>query len=99
MTTWETTTIKHGTPSGHNLHRSLGETPCTECTQARREYNQKRNKRPEVRRSLSLSGVAQSKAYAALARKYPTEYRQLREAYKQQLEAEGFQLTSNEAKS
>jgi hypothetical protein len=50
MVDWSTTKRKHGTPSGYQLHRNLGEKACDECMTAQTAaVNRRRSVRIETR--------------------------------------------------
>jgi Protein of unknown function (DUF2384) len=74
-TTWETTRVRHGTASGWNLHKKLGERACDACAAGKSKYDQSRKAVPVYTIMSRLRGSAQQRAFAALRDQYPEQYR------------------------
>lgn len=82
---WETAKTRHGTPSGWRLHQELKERPCDACYQAKKEYDIRRKGQSEQTLRNRASARAQGKAYRELSQRYPEEYRELYEWFKEEL--------------
>jgi hypothetical protein len=67
---------RHGTYSGHNLHRRRGEEPCDACWTAMSEYNARRTAATDVKHSNRLRARAQGRALIKLSHTFPQEYRE-----------------------
>lgn len=79
-----TTPARHGTPSGYNAHRRIGEEACAPCWDAMHEANMRRKSAPDFVVQNRQRARAQSRARARLTRMYPTVYRAL---YLEELQA------------
>lgn len=82
---------RHGTPSGWQKHKEMGDDPCAACFAAKADYDRRRRAAPERQRQARLNARAQSKAYVRLAAMYRDDYRRLYEAAKAELTAEADQ--------
>jgi hypothetical protein len=76
------TKVRHGTPSGHTLHQTIGSKPCDACTAAKREYDQRRRAADRVTALARARARAQNRARAALVERHATEYAELYAQFK-----------------
>jgi hypothetical protein len=76
---------RHGTLSGAKRHSDAGEDPCDACRAAKAEYDKRWRSGDEQTRRNRLSAQAQARAYSALAKAHPEEYRRLYLAFKENL--------------
>lgn len=89
MPSWETTSTRHGTPSGCRLHQTLGETPCPPCSQAKIDYDKRWRAGSERQRRNRQHAHAQALAVRDLKAAHLAEYRQLYQRHIKQLKADG----------
>jgi hypothetical protein len=72
------TPIKHATYAGYQTHKRRGVKPCDECTEANRAYLAKwRERNPGNTARHAATNNARDRAYRALAKLYPDEFKQL----------------------
>ena len=87
-TTWENTTVRHGTQSGWWLHRKLKERPCDPCYNAKAEYDRNIKSAPNRVIMSRLAARAQAMSNKQLRHNHPAEYKALYAANKERLLAE-----------
>jgi len=83
--TWETSSVQHGTTSGHHLHCELKEQPCDDCYAAKAEYDLVLNSKPYNVVLRKLSNKAQQISSSQLRHNHPEEYKDLFYANKARL--------------
>jgi len=85
MVDWTNTKRKHGTSSGYQLHKQLGEDACRRCVKAATENSRmyrERNRSKKAKRKNLLMARAQSFARTELVQNHPAEYRRLYKKHK-----------------
>jgi hypothetical protein len=64
-----------GTPSGWRRHLNEGSKACDACVRAKAEYDARSRSTDEQKLKTRIRAKAQFRAYQALARTYPDEYK------------------------
>jgi len=75
--TWASTSRRHGTQSGWNLHQQLNEKPCDACYAAKAKYDKRRLDVPIHALKNRLHATAQGRATAQLRNMHPDDWKRL----------------------
>ncbi len=66
--------VRHGTTSGYNLHKELGDEPCNACAMAKAHYDWRWRSSDQNTRKNRLRAKAQALSLAELRRRHADEY-------------------------